>query len=200
MSKLRRHWIWWRHFWIERRRLLIQWWHFPIWWIQWWHFPIKWLGDHSGGVTVLFDIPASIGTLTAAVLAAVTIRQAKRQAKASQEALLLERQVDFRLDLLKEIASFNLRGSHVAYADEEIRQRATMLPIELVPLTRAAVGLESTDDAKDVVAAKGYRDRSMDDIADELLRAATTTLEARSINGVSQPSPDPELQRRNCRD
>jgi hypothetical protein len=102
--------------------------------------------------------------------------------------------VDFRLDLLKEIASFNLRDSYTAYADDEIRQRVTMLPIDLVPLTRAAVGLESTDEAKEIVAARGYRDRSKDDTADELLRAAITTLEARVATEYRRPVLSPNYR------
>jgi hypothetical protein len=51
--------------------------------IEWWPVGIKWLSDLPDGVKVLFDILASFGTLVAAALAAVTIRQAKKQAKAS---------------------------------------------------------------------------------------------------------------------
>ena len=60
-----------------------------------------------------------------------------------------------------------------------------MLPIDLVQLTRAAEGLESTEEARDIVESRGDRDKVKDEIADELLQAVTTTLDARSINGVS---------------
>lgn len=144
---------------------------------------IEWLGDLPDGWKVLFDILASVGTLAAAVLAAVTIRQAKKQAKASQDALLLERRVEFQLDLLKELASFNLHSN-----DFEMRLRAEMLRPDLFPLTRKHLRLESTPEAADFLRrlrAAGQvpvRDES----ADELQQAISTSLEARSITGVSR--------------
>jgi hypothetical protein len=39
------------------------------------------------------------------------------------------------------------RSSTVSFADEEIRQAARMLPVDLIPLTRAAMLLPSTDPA-----------------------------------------------------
>jgi hypothetical protein len=105
---------------------------------------IDWLGNLPDGVKVLFDILASIGTLAAAVLAAITIRQAKVQAKESQDALLLERQVEFRLGLLKETEDHNARTLFVGM-DKEVRRRATLLPVDLIPVTRAVYGLATTD-------------------------------------------------------
>ncbi len=87
---------------------------------------IDWLGALRDGVKVLFDVLASVGTLAAAILAAVTIRQAKPQAEESQDALPFERQVEFRLGLLKEIANANRVYNH-----DEMRLLAEMLPIDL---------------------------------------------------------------------
>lgn len=116
----------------------------------------------------------------------MTIRQAKAQAKKSQDARLLDRGVEFQLDLLKELASLNLRGMSTAYADGEIRQGAKMLPTELVPLTCAAVGLESTDDAKAIVLSKGHRGHSREEIAEELLQAVETALMLEGITAASR--------------
>jgi hypothetical protein len=106
------------------------------------------------------------------VLAAWTIQQTKSQAKKSQDALLLERQVEFRLGLLKEIASANR-----LYNDDDMRLRAAMLPPDLIPLTRAFLGLESTQRAEGHLASlRAARLVIRDVIADEFPEAVSTSL------------------------
>lgn len=98
--------------------------------------------------------------------------------------------VEVRLDLLKAIASFDLRGISTAYADAEIRQRAKMLPTALVPLARAAVHLESTKAATELVSSRGPSGQLREGIAEELLQVVTATL---------SPKGSPEDPEPNCR-
>jgi len=134
-----------------------------------------------------------IGTGAAALLAYLTIKQAKVQARESQEALVRERRLDFELDVLKDLVlavarvdALNLRGLVV------------MLPTADVPLARASVGLQSTPQSAQKVAQLGlppgshptsYVDSLKDDLLDELLAAIQARIKARPpIKGPSSPS------------
>ena len=141
----------------------------------------EWFADWPTGALVFVDVVASGTTALAAGFAAYAIRQAKEQARAAQAALLHERVVDHRLDLLKELAEENEKPSNVAFVDASIKIRARMLPIDLVPLTRAAMGLESTDDAVQEVRegrleGNTARMSMRQAIADELVAAIEATL------------------------
>ena len=142
------------------------------------------------------DVLATVATAVAAVLAAITIRQAKKQAEASQDALLLERQIEFRLGLLKEIASSNHQSN-----DFEMRLRAEMLPTDLIPLTRAHLRLESTQAAEDhLMSLRNERIPVRDEIAHELQQAVSTSLRLEVSREYQGPGSNPELQGRNGRD
>ena len=139
---------------------------------------IEWLAGLPEWVKTALDLLSVVATAAAAVLAAVTIRQAKKQAKASQEALRSERVAEFRLGLLKEIAHLNL--STTDYPDAEIRLMASMLPAQLIPFTRAVAGLDSTPAAErslnkhrhGILTRAGLRE----EIFDELLQAVEATV------------------------
>lgn len=99
--------------------------------------------------------------------------------------------MEFRLNLLKEIASFNGLAN-----DHEMRVRAEMLPIDLIPLTRTFVGLESTQRAKGHLRSlRAARVNIRDDvIADELLQAISTSLTLEVSPEYHAPNSGPELQ------
>jgi len=125
-----------------------------------------------------------IATAAAAILAAWTIRQAKRQAEKSAAALVRERRVDFNLNGLMRIAE--LLGGRLSPADRDplITTQARMLPADLIPLTRAAVDLSSTEaatawarDAKERVAAgNSLVDPVKAELSAEIARAVDAVL------------------------
>jgi hypothetical protein len=134
------------------------------------------------------DYASTIGTVIAAGFAAYSIGQSRRQAKASQDALLAERRIDFELGLLSDLAEHNEKGSNFSGRDKRMRTLALMLPTDTVPLTRAAFGLPTTENAteraaKERAAAREQQqslpDYMKDAIAAELLAAVTAKLRER---------------------
>lgn len=80
----------------------------------------------------------------AALLAAGAIVQTARNSNQNQKALLRERRVDFELDVLAKLAELTLISNRIL----QMKAQAAMLDAELIPLTRAALMLDSTDAAK----------------------------------------------------
>ncbi len=87
------------------------------------------------------------GTAVAALLAAGAIVQTARNSNQNQKALLRERRVDFELDVLAKLAELTLI-SNQGLRTLQMKAQAAMLDAELIPLTRAALMLDSTDAAK----------------------------------------------------
>ena len=152
-----------------------------------------WLESWPEWAQTSLEVVATVATAVAAILAAVTIRQAKKQAAAAQAALILERRIDFELGVVTDLAVEHAKGSNVAFVQGHIQALASLLPIDLVPLTRAVMDLGST-----VSATKLARDRQQPgstkreslrvEVAKELEAAANTLLQRRppSINEVSR--------------
>jgi hypothetical protein len=137
-----------------------------------------------GGVPDWLTWLSVIATAAAAILAALTIWQAKRQAQKSAAALVRERRIDFKLDGLMRLAE--LLGGRLSAGDRDplIATQARMLPAELIPLTRAAVDLPSTEAAKAwarkakdrVAAGNSLIDLIKEELAAEIVRAVDAVL------------------------
>ena len=126
---------------------------------------------------ILFSVQllSLLGTLLAVLLAYRQITQARTEAKDAQHAQLKERRVDFELTVLRELL--------IAAASNDalrVRALAATLTASVIPLTRAAVRLQSTTDAERVVERlslppashpSSYLDRLKEEVATELLRA-----------------------------
>lgn len=124
-----------------------------------------------------------IGTGAAALLAFLTIRQAKAQALESQDALVRERRLDFELDVLRDLVLAVSRGDHL-----NLRGLAVLLPADDIPLIRVMVGLQSTPEAELKLAKvkippgahpTSYIGALKDDLFDELIRATQARIRAR---------------------
>ena len=104
---------------------------------------------------VLFgtQIASTVAAAAAVWFAVVTNKNANEQAKRSHDALVRERRIDFELDVLKDLAEYNLLDDSVFGARARFVLLASTLPADLVPLSRAAVDLDSTTNAKDHVRA-----------------------------------------------
>jgi hypothetical protein len=92
------------------------------------------------------DWVTAVATAAAAVFAAWTIRQAKKQAQRSAAALVRERRIDWELGLLKEIAEA-AEGDDSWHSQLGLR----LLGDKRLPILRAAVGMETTPEAKQFV-------------------------------------------------
>jgi hypothetical protein len=125
---------------------------------------------------------SALASLVAVLFAAGAIVLAIRQAATANKALLRERRADFQLDLLKEIADDLIRqGPH--FPNSPMTVRARMLPVELIPLTRAVLQLPSNEIASAQVrgiaagpTAWGY---------DQILAALRAELTAELMDAVA---------------
>lgn len=97
---------------------------------------------------------SAVATVFAAWYAARAIVIARRQASETAERLRRERRIDFQLDVLRDLANHNLRGENVGWTGPEYRVLAALLPPDLVPLSRAVIGLASTPEAVATVQAR----------------------------------------------
>ena len=111
------------------------------------------------------------------------------RSKDPQDALLLERRIDFELDTLSELAEYNEKTSNVHGRDARMKTLAAMLPAELIPLTRAAVGLPSTAEGEEQVSKERPRaaeihgsvsDYMKQTLAEEILQTVASKLRERS--------------------
>lgn len=137
------------------------------------------------------EVVSTIATVAAAGLAAWTIRQSKKQAKESQDALIAERRIDFELGVLADLAELVEKRwlSDDGSRRLRIRTVAQMLPAETIPLTRAAAGLPTTDEAKAVADERrkvaGFSDAHLlndmkDELLEEIFRGVQENLEHRN--------------------
>lgn len=137
------------------------------------------MAKHDWFDWILFgtQIVSALGGALAVGYAAGTIRESKIQTAKSQQALIRERQIDFQLEVLRELAEFNLKGNNVAWAGSQFKILAAMLPIDLVPLARACVGLPSSPEAENSAYAAtgntsgGPREHRRNEIEIEILQA-----------------------------
>jgi hypothetical protein len=107
----------------------------------------------------------AIATGTAALLAAGALIQSSRNSNANQKALIRERRIDFELDILVDLAEANAAEQVGTIRDTRLSTRSAMLPRDLLPITRAAVNLESSPEAEKLVE---------DQVADKLRNAMIT--------------------------
>jgi hypothetical protein len=126
---------------------------------------------------------ASVAASAVAVIfAAGAIWQASRQAAKANKALLRERRADFQLGLLKEIADDLIRqGPH--FPNSPMTIRARMLPVELVPLTRAVLHLPSNETARTRV--RGITDAPTGWGHEQILAALRAELTAELTSAVA---------------
>ena len=148
-----------------------------------------WIDD----VLLVVQLLSLLATAWAAWLAFRTIRETKAQARKAQAALLLERRLDFELNVLRELVLAANRLETV-----KIRAMAIMLPAEDVPVTRASVNLPSTAHAADEIAhlalPRGshptiYVEAALDAINEELLRAISARVANRALAPRADQSP-----------
>lgn len=160
----------------------------------------NWFESWPEGALTFVAVLSTIATAAAAVLAAVTIVQAKNAAERAQAALLHERRVDHQLDQLMWLLDNVYKGSNVSWVDAGMRNRAALLPIDLIPLTRAALRLPSTpagqeraEEVKRTVAdqtRQTVKDAMSKEISEELEAAVNVLVESeppeRGITRVSR--------------
>ena len=121
---------------------------------------MAWLNDNWQAV---LDVVATVGTVLAAVLAWLAIRQGNLQAKAAADALVRERRIDFEVERLLDIDEAVDKGANTALTTETIRRSLMSLPDDELPHTRLYVGLPTRDadalrtkEAVDAQNAGGY--------------------------------------------
>src|SRR5262245_47937180 len=100
------------------------------------------IADNWDRALYVLQVVSVLATVAAVWFAAITIRQAKKQAQAAQVAQVRERQIDWELDLLKELFLASER------LDLTVLRLARMLPMPVIPLTRAALRMGSTPEAE----------------------------------------------------
>ncbi|MDX6307175.1 MAG: hypothetical protein QOI06_221 [Nocardioidaceae bacterium] len=145
---------------------------------------------------VILDVISTLGVLAAAILAAFTIMQAKRQAAESQRALLLERRVNFELGVLARLQEQIFKPKSDSGVEAVAKGLAALLPYELIPTTHASYGLRTTQEvAQESFAKTGnsgvpLRNVNEGEVRQELLDAVASLMGARaalSIREVSGP-------------
>ncbi|MBG0830530.1 hypothetical protein HS041_22470 [Planomonospora sp. ID67723] len=140
-------------------------------------------------IPIWLEYANAIGTLTAAGFAAWTIRQSAKSSAENQQALIRERRIDFELGILAELAELNANEEMGNNRTIRIGTKASMLPIDMIPITRAAVKLESTPEAEKIVQEK-IADKQIspfiresnylkEEISREVLNAITSRLSER---------------------
>jgi hypothetical protein len=112
------------------------------------------------------DWATAVATAAAAVFAAWTIRQAKKQAERSAADLVRERRIDWELGLLKELAQeaegdVNVPGGGVR---QGLLLRLRLLGDKRLPTLRAAIGMETTPEAQQYINKLRERDRQPEGI------------------------------------
>lgn len=100
-----------------------------------------WWGRHWRDVV---DVASAVGTVIAAVLALVAIRNGNKQAKASADALVRERRVDFDLDQLDKMGEGLAKGLNVAFIPSQVSRGLSLLPADEFPMLRQWFGMSST--------------------------------------------------------
>lgn len=117
------------------------------------------LGVTAESLTLLIaQVAGTLGTLAAVVIATITVRKAAQQARDAEAAMLRDRRIDFQLGVIRELAQLNLRPGGSAVEIGHLKLLASMLPVELVPITRAVAGIETT------WAAGEERDRTAEEL------------------------------------
>jgi hypothetical protein len=79
------------------------------------------------------DIAATLATVGAALLAWLTIRDSRKQARVSADDLVRERRIDFELTVLKELAELNSWVTNQNNRDTQIRVHLSLLPAKELP-------------------------------------------------------------------
>ncbi len=99
-------------------------------------------------MSVILDSVATVSGVAAVIFAAY----ASWQAKGAREALVRERRIDWKLDILTQLSAANWSGKGKA-RDHTIHPLAVLLDEDLIPITRASVGLSTTPAALAEIAA-----------------------------------------------
>jgi len=148
----------------------------------------------------VLDIFSTGATAVAAYLAWRAIRNGNKQAKESADRIVLERRLDFELDVLKELFEVlrmrpNDHGS--------IRLRLELLKPDGLSVARAAYGLEGAEGLQDLdellIAAAPTEDifrRTFKDSDDTVLRRVSAEVHDRIVVRLAQR--DPEAVSRRC--
>jgi hypothetical protein len=149
----------------------------------------------SGGLPLAGD-PDHRLHAAAAAFAALAIWQADKQAKRSAEAIQRERRIDFEVGVPTDLVEYaeSMYGTHA----QRWPLLASLLPVELIPLTRAALHLETTDQANARVEVRraepdGREGNMVDHLKsaikeEEILAAVSTRLDERSASVGRQVS------------
>jgi hypothetical protein len=102
-----------------------------------------WLGKYWRDV---LDVASTAATVAAAGLAWWAIRRGNRQARASADALVRERRIDFELGHLDKMGEAVERLGNPG-GSETFTRALTLLPADEFPRLRARVGMSSTPKA-----------------------------------------------------
>jgi hypothetical protein len=114
---------------------------------------MNWFGAHWKD---LLEVASTVGTVMAAALAVVAIRNGNKQAKTSADALVRERRLDFELDQLTGMTSALAelaQNFESAVARITIANGLRLLPEEELANVRAYMGAPTTH-AAEVLAAR----------------------------------------------
>jgi hypothetical protein len=152
--------------------------------------PVEIVRDWVDVLVVIIQIASLIVTSGTVVLAYLQIRQASREAKKAQAAQLEARRIDFELTALRELL---IAASLAAPDAARVKALASTLHQSVVPITRAAVHLPTTDDAKrmveplssphDLPHEQSTLDVFRDEVTDELLSAINERVHERELSG-----------------
>lgn len=120
-------------------------------------------------------VVSAIGAVLAVLFAAVSIRASGKATRRNIEVLARERQIEFYLDCLRDLAEVAWKDNNVSWAGDMFKTTAAMLPIEMIPFSRACVQLPSTPEAEVLVGpfdrAPAPRTRHVRDVQAEILGA-----------------------------
>ncbi len=142
--------------------------------------PVEIVRDWVDVLLVIIQITTLIVTMGAVVLAYLEIKLGREDARAALAAQSKDRRIDFELTVLRELVVAVERVDPL-----RLRALASTLPQEVVPLTRAAAVLPSTEEAERVApqsppeggwTGTNYRvtfnvERLKNELTDELVQA-----------------------------
>jgi len=128
---------------------------------------------------VWIQVVGPILTIAAVTFAGLQIWVAKRQAQQADAAMIRERRMEFELGVLKDLLAAVGQVDLLA-----ITALGYMLPVDEIPLTRAAVGISSNDSANARVAAlrleEHHRTRYIEELKDPIGREVLDAIKKRA--------------------
>ena len=151
--------------------------------------PVEIIRDSVDWVLFGAQVLSLIVTVVAVVLAALEIKLTRDDTRTSQKKQLKERRIDFELTVLREL----LVAAHLTDV-LRLKALAWTLPEEVVPITRAAAMLPTTEEGDRIVAqlppvpgdtylSSAYLNWLKDEVNDELVKAIEERVHERELIG-----------------